>query len=680
MDSLNEDVMANATSCAGIPAWARCDAIPRRALRLGRWFGLCGCVWALVGWIGLGRLEAQQPFDCDDHAWVVLTPPGASSKLYRIIRDTFAEAEPVFVHLFDLPGYQVEAMGFNVRDKLLYGLDLASHSLLQIGADGVVTNLGVPLNLDTTLEYHAGAAKPEGGRLFVVGRQPDGADRKLYTISLQPPYYAGIASIVSDDPVRMGDIAFDPIFGALLGFDENAHRVVHLTTGGAVSTYPWVPQPQLGAAGSLYFDPSGKLFAWAGSPGAENRLVRLERFTGRQIEDWPLAAFAFSDGTSCPWRLYLQKEIEPRRVLPCSEFTITYRTLNRAGISYGNLTLEDAFPPDFKIAKVQRQPGLGEDIQGMGTQQLSATGYDVLLGKDSLVIVVTAGNFAGEVATQAALGPLPLGLGGEVLSDDPSTAPFPDPTMLEVVADSRVLEADTFYLCQGATLRLQAARGGLNYWWSSGQTTPDIEVDAPGTYAVRVEGACGIFRDTAVVLGAEPPVVELGADRSYPFGSEVVLESSVSGEDFDLRWQANGAELTCYSCATPRLTLTTDVEVILTVKDQRGCTATDTLHLSALPERKVYLPTAFSPNGDGINDVFYPQGISDFPFSHFRVYDRWGGRVFHQPAGRLNDPAHGWDGRRNGQPLPAGLYRWELRVHFSEMEQRNFSGNLILIR
>jgi gliding motility-associated-like protein len=69
----------------------------------------------------------------------------------------------------------------------------------------------------------------------------------------------------------------------------------------------------------------------------------------------------------------------------------------------------------------------------------------------------------------------------------------------------------------------------------------------------------------------------------------------------------------------------------------------------------LYVPNAFSPNEDGVNDSFVPESDQEFVEYGFWIYDRWGKVVF-----KTNQPGHGWDGKINGELAPVGMYAWRI--------------------
>ena len=114
----------------------------------------------------------------------------------------------------------------------------------------------------------------------------------------------------------------------------------------------------------------------------------------------------------------------------------------------------------------------------------------------------------------------------------------------------------------------------------------------------------------------------------------------------------------------------------LEVIDQNGCKNSTTQILSILGYFGFYMPTGFSPNGDGLNDIFTPNGfgILDEEFS-FLVYDRWGILIFESHNKNL-----GWDGTFNGEILPTGSYVWKLTFLNLERISRTETGHINLIK
>ena len=114
--------------------------------------------------------------------------------------------------------------------------------------------------------------------------------------------------------------------------------------------------------------------------------------------------------------------------------------------------------------------------------------------------------------------------------------------------------------------------------------------------------------------------------------------------------------------------------VSLTVKDELGCKASDSVLIDAQPCCGVFFPTAFTPNNDGRNDVFRPVMAGHHTIHAFRIVDRWGQQMYNS-----DDGAAGWNGNANGVPQDMGVYFYFIRYDCNGniMEEK---GEVTLIR
>lgn len=118
--------------------------------------------------------------------------------------------------------------------------------------------------------------------------------------------------------------------------------------------------------------------------------------------------------------------------------------------------------------------------------------------------------------------------------------------------------------------------------------------------------------------------------------------------DFGFSWSpATG--LDDPAVPNPRASHPESLTYTLTVTTPNGCTATDTVRVQVL--EKLVIPSAFTPNQDGVNDTWEIQGIADYPNASINVFNRWGRLVFHSRGYPL-----AWDGTAGGIPLPPGVY------------------------
>ncbi len=204
-----------------------------------------------------------------------------------------------------------------------------------------------------------------------------------------------------------------------------------------------------------------------------------------------------------------------------------------------------------------------------------------------------------------------------------------------------------------------------------------------GSYTARLEDANGCRVDTtASITAPEIPIIFPWEPTSTVLGCDVVVPTLINNINVaSISWLDPAGTLDCDTCLRPRALPYNDTEYVLTVVSADGCATTDSLVVTVIKDREVYLPTAFSPNGDGINDTFIINpGKSTAAISSFRVFGRWGEQLFENLDLVPNDLAAGWDGRHNGEPMPAGLYVWSAQVLFLDGETRELSGEVILLR
>jgi gliding motility-associated-like protein len=120
---------------------------------------------------------------------------------------------------------------------------------------------------------------------------------------------------------------------------------------------------------------------------------------------------------------------------------------------------------------------------------------------------------------------------------------------------------------------------------------------------------------------------------------------------------------------------TEDTKYIVGGLAANGCRAFDTLHVIVDKRDNLFVPSAFSPNGDGKNDVFKVTNLSFQRIMEFRVFNRWGQEVFN-----TNDHRRGWDGTWEGKPQEMGTYSYLIRVAYPDGFVETYKGETTLIR
>ncbi len=158
-------------------------------------------------------------------------------------------------------------------------------------------------------------------------------------------------------------------------------------------------------------------------------------------------------------------------------------------------------------------------------------------------------------------------------------------------------------------------------------------------------------------------------------GETSQLEVSVTGaSSTNLTYEWSPAEgLSCTDCANPIASPEEDTTYTVTVTDEVGCEATASISIEVFREPIVIIPNAFSPNGDGLNDSFFP--ITNFAQEvEFYVYDRWGKLLY--TGSSLEDK---WDGTYKGELVTLNVYVYYARVLFTNGQENFYKGNVTVV-
>lgn len=205
-----------------------------------------------------------------------------------------------------------------------------------------------------------------------------------------------------------------------------------------------------------------------------------------------------------------------------------------------------------------------------------------------------------------------------------------------------------------------------------------------GIFLITVQDATGCIASRPVTL-IEPPtiILDAGSDRLIDFADSTLLTGSISfAENMVFSWAPDVEISAPRQLRTFARPLAGKTNFLLTAIDTiTGCRYVDSVTIRVDQLRKVYLPSAFSPNGDGINDLFYPQ--SDHAVervNYLRIYDRWGGVVFERNDFTTNDPNFGWDGTDTGDRLGEQVFVYITEVVFAGGQTRVYRGDVMLLR
>ena len=250
---------------------------------------------------------------------------------------------------------------------------------------------------------------------------------------------------------------------------------------------------------------------------------------------------------------------------------------------------------------------------------------------------------------------------------------FLDDVQITVNGDSTLVDiGQDSILCEGDQLLLDASTELANYLWSTGETTAGIFAEQAGVYEVTVTKTdiiC-VVEDRITIDNRPRPFIDLGTDTTLCIGQSLWLDATFPEASYE--WQ-NG------SIADSILVANEDVyQVVLT----HPCgIISDQINVFYEDCHELYLPNVFSPNLDGINDLFFPMDGGDVSLiHHFQIFDRWGGLVFEQKDFMPNVSSLGWQGKHKGKAVAQGVYVWYLDVSFRDGFREKRTGGLTLIR
>jgi gliding motility-associated-like protein len=214
--------------------------------------------------------------------------------------------------------------------------------------------------------------------------------------------------------------------------------------------------------------------------------------------------------------------------------------------------------------------------------------------------------------------------------------------------------------------------GAISVLWQDGTTSNTISAIPAGSYSVLVTDANGCTATaTAVIQSQGGLFVDAGIGTTILSGETTQLSASAPF-GATISWSPSGS-LGCSTCANTSASpqVTTTYTVVATLN---GCSGMDTITISVdIICGDLFVPTAFSPNGDGQNDILYVYG-NCIETMEFAIFDRWGEKVF-----ETTDPKIGWDGMFNGKKLNPAGFAYYLNATVKG-EVINKKGNISLVK
>jgi gliding motility-associated-like protein len=202
-----------------------------------------------------------------------------------------------------------------------------------------------------------------------------------------------------------------------------------------------------------------------------------------------------------------------------------------------------------------------------------------------------------------------------------------------------------------------------------------------GGYTITVMDAMGCT-ETVDATVVQPPelIVDAGPDQFIQLGYSAQIRAVAS--EAPVTWQWSPADsLTCSDCSDPVAFPVNTTTYIVTVVNQDGCPATDEIVIRVIKDRPIYIPNAFSPNGDGMNDGFTIfGGPAARQIKTIKIFSRWGELVFEARNIPLGEEMLGWDGTFLGRTVNPGVFVFFVEVEFIDGEVVLYKGDVTVVR
>ncbi len=237
-------------------------------------------------------------------------------------------------------------------------------------------------------------------------------------------------------------------------------------------------------------------------------------------------------------------------------------------------------------------------------------------------------------------------------------------------------------ICKYANGQLTASGSGLTYTWSPSAglsatniANPVATPSATTNYTLTTTDNNGCIDTLYALLYVQQPPIPIIWDTTIIIGQTCTLPGN-QGPGYIYTWSPT-TNLSCTTCPTPVFNGTVDAHYVETYTDARSCfTNQSTFDIKIEPLSSIDVPTAFTPNGDGTNDIVYVAGWGLKKLNFFRIYNRWGELVFES-----NNLSVGWDGTYKGTPQNIETYVYQVSAEtYISKEPITKKGYLKLLR
>lgn len=265
-----------------------------------------------------------------------------------------------------------------------------------------------------------------------------------------------------------------------------------------------------------------------------------------------------------------------------------------------------------------------------------------------------------------------------------------DSVMIRVDERVDLKHTPNMTMCEGSSVQLSASGNTDQIMWSpmdglNAGAGMQIVASPQTTTTYTVTGVsknvCPDESSRITVTVVDNPVIDLGPDIKVPAGTHVTIPTTASVNVIKYTWTPSSG-LNCITCAQPTFIADKDVTYRLTVQTIHGCEAADEINIQVLCNgESVFIPNAFTPNNDGLNDVFYVSGYGISKVTRLTIFDRWGKVVFENKDFTPGDPRQGWNGRiRNTEITSTTVFAYVIELECVTGDHFVRKGTVTLVR
>lgn len=250
-------------------------------------------------------------------------------------------------------------------------------------------------------------------------------------------------------------------------------------------------------------------------------------------------------------------------------------------------------------------------------------------------------------------------------------------------------EKRDLYICQNDTVTLKIEPPLKQIVWSPATSLSSVNSYDPlakpaetTTYTATLTDSAGCFTKSAdiTVHVKSLPTVDAGPDQIYPFNTSFSIHPTYSQNVAGYEWTPSNL-LSCTSCAFPNGVSTESQSYQIKVTSDSGCVAKDSISIFIeCKESYIYMPTAFTPNGDGLNDFYFPSSRGIKTILKFTIYDRFGKVVYEAKNFAPNDKSFGWDGKLKGQYQSSSVFVYYLEALCDLGQTVYKKGSFVLLK